>query len=87
MPAIPSTLSIETFIHCGRCLTEKPADISPRDYSRLEIGATKLGIQIWCRRHECNVVHIDFQGAQHPINTNVAKPAEVVPIKTRGKPS
>jgi hypothetical protein len=90
MADIPSTRSIGAFIHCGQCLTERPADISPRDYGRLEIGFTKLGIQVWCRRHECNVAHIDFQGAKHPANTRVAQPAEVVPIKgsaKKGKPS
>jgi hypothetical protein len=25
-------------------------------------------LQIWCKRHESNVAHIDFEGANHPAN-------------------
>lgn len=57
---------ITTFFHCGKCIDEKPDNISPRDWGYLEVGFTDLGIQLWCRRHEMNVMHIDFQGAKHP---------------------
>jgi len=66
---------IVQFIHCGLCLKEWKASKkisttqSPRDYAQLEVGFTKPGLQVWCKRHECNVMHIDFQGNQHPANT------------------
>jgi hypothetical protein len=65
---IPSSNEIVRFMHCGLCLMEKPPDESPRTYAKLEVGFTALGIQVWCRRHEANVVHIDFQGQKHPAN-------------------
>jgi hypothetical protein len=45
-------------------LTGQP--VSPRDYQQNDIGWTELGLQVWCRRHQANIAHIDFQGAQHP---------------------
>ena len=36
---------------------------SPREYAQLEFGFTKPGVQVWCKRHEVNVMHIDFEGA------------------------
>ena len=59
---------IRTFIHCGLCAKEKPKGVSLREWASLEVGWTKEGLQVWCKRHECNVVHIDFQGCQHPGN-------------------
>ncbi len=53
---------IGTFFHCAKCLAEKPDDISPRDWSMLEVGWTRKGIQIWCKRHDINVMHLDFMG-------------------------
>ena len=46
----------------------KPADVSPREWAQLEIGFTELGLQVWCKRCEVNVVHVDFEGCQHPVN-------------------
>ncbi len=65
---IPGTNEMSAFLHCAKCLLEIPAGVSPREYSSLEVGWTKLGIQVWCKRHDVNVVHIDFQGAKHPAN-------------------
>lgn len=74
MSNIPNTLEIESFMHCGRCLSEKPDDISPRDYARVNVGFTKQGLQVWCIRHNLNIVHIDFEGRQHPANTTAHDP-------------
>ena len=65
---IPNTNQIELFLHCKKCIQEKPKDISPSDYQSIEVGWTKLGLQAWCTRHDCNVMHIDFEGMQHPAN-------------------
>lgn len=66
---ISNELQIKTYLHCSLCIQEKPPGMSPREYASVEIGATEQGFQVWCKRHECNVVHIDFEGRQHPANT------------------
>ena len=32
-----------------------------QDYTKLDVGFTESGLQVWCRRHDTNVVHIDFE--------------------------
>jgi hypothetical protein len=54
------------YLHCGRCLDERPDGESPRDWARLSVGYTPIGVQVWCNRHDLNVVHIDFEGHTHP---------------------
>lgn len=41
---------------------------SPSKYARISVGFTELGIQVWCVRHDVNVIHIDFEGRRHPAN-------------------
>lgn len=62
--------SIEQYLHCGLCMDECPDGISPRDYAQTEVGWSVLGIQLWCIRHNCNIVHIDFEGNKHPAETS-----------------
>lgn len=73
---IPSTNEITTFWHCGKCLEEiksgASGSTSPRDYARLNVGFTKLGLQVWCVRHDVNVCHVDFEGQKHPANMRIA---------------
>lgn len=57
---------IETFFHCRQCMAELPEGVSPREWAQLEVGFTVLGFQVWCKRHEINVVHMDFQTQKHP---------------------
>ena len=53
---------------CHKCFEEfkKDPSISPslRDYTLLDVGFTDIGIQVWCRRHERNVCHVNFDGNQ-----------------------
>jgi len=65
---ITNKLDIRTYVHCAKCIAEKPNTISPRDFAQLEVGFTAIGLQVWCKRHEVNVCHIDFEGQQHPAN-------------------
>jgi hypothetical protein len=64
------------FMHCGLCIEEikeiadREGTASPREYAQLEVGWTELGLQVWCKRHEVNVIHIDFEGQKHPANTS-----------------
>lgn len=48
-----------------------------KDWVRYNVGFTEIGLQIWCRRHEVNVAHIDFQGEKHPANIKPAPVKEV----------
>jgi hypothetical protein len=66
---VSNTLEIKAFIHCAMCLMDMPAGQSPQGWSRLDVGWTQWGLQVWCRRHECNVCNIDFEGAVHPAET------------------
>ena len=70
---MPAKLAINAYIHCAKCLDELPLGKSPRDYAKHEIGFTKQGLQVWCIRHNCNVLHIDFEGQCHP--ADVSAPA------------
>lgn len=67
---------IEQYAHCGLCLDERPNNVSPRDWAQLEVGFTDIGLQVWCKRHECNVMHIDFEGQKHPADLTCPKPAK-----------
>lgn len=53
---------IMQYMHCALCLEEIPEDVSPRDWARTQTGFTSKGVQVWCVRHDCNIVHIDFEG-------------------------
>lgn len=70
---IPNT--IRTFFHCALCIAQKPAGFAPRDWAELEVGFTREGLQVWCRRHECNVIHIDFEGQK----VGIVHEAEIQP--------
>lgn len=52
---------IGAFWHCGKCVDEQRAsgERKPQD---IEVGYTPRGFQVWCRRHDTNVRHIDFRG-------------------------
>ena len=57
-------------IVCEACLKEYKnldnPDISLRDYVKVDVGFTRIGIQVWCQRHEKNICHIDFEGNRPP---------------------
>jgi hypothetical protein len=72
-PEIPNTNCIEMYLHCKLCLREKPPGVSPESFQsgHLAIGYTKQGIQVWCKRHDCNIIHIDFAGQKFDANTTL----------------
>lgn len=43
---------------CGRCQAERPATVTLGEYAQLVVGLTPDGIQVWCERHDGNVVHL-----------------------------
>jgi hypothetical protein len=57
---------IISHIHCAMCLEEVPEGLSAGEYAMNEVGLTKVGIQVWCVRHNANVLHLDFEGFRHP---------------------
>lgn len=72
---IPNTNEIVAFMHCGRCLAELPDGTSPQEWVQIEAGWTPLGFQVWCKRHDCNVLHVDFEGQKHPANDTAKRDA------------
>jgi len=58
--------NIKEPVVCSKCFEEMSKGYSDaaslQDYARLDVGFTDQGLQVWCRRHELNVVHIDFDG-------------------------
>jgi hypothetical protein len=68
-PPPTNTKAIVSYMHCRLCATA-PDGPQPSD---IEVGWTPLGLQVWCRRHDANMVHIDFQGQQHPANVTVSR--------------
>lgn len=66
---IPNSVEITMYLHCGLCVSEIPEDQSPAEWADLAVGWTKLGLQVWCNRHDCNVLHVDFESMKHPANT------------------
>lgn len=69
-------LEVLQYCHCSVCLQEMPAGESPKTWARLSVGWTERGLQVWCARHECNVMNIDFEGQKHPANVTRANPAK-----------
>lgn len=63
---------IGLYFHCAQCMAEKPADVTPQNFAQLECGWTERGFQVWCKRHQCNVIHVDFEGVKHPADTTRA---------------
>lgn len=53
---------IHMFFHCANCMSDKPSGITPRDYLDVEVGWTKKGLQVWCKRCEMSVIDIDLLG-------------------------
>ena len=58
--------SIVMFLHCKKCSESAPSDMSPSDYQDIEAGWTEDGLQVWCKRHDQNIICIDFEGHNHP---------------------
>lgn len=75
---IENTKEIVSYLHCRLCAEEfihhEHVGKSPQTLQNLEIGWTKRGVQVWCKRHDVNIVHIDFEGTKHPANTSMIPP-------------
>jgi hypothetical protein len=68
---VPVNHQIRQTLQCAMCIAEMPDDGTTwQMWGRMEVGFTKWGLQVWCARHSCNIIHIDFQGYEHPCNTH-----------------
>jgi hypothetical protein len=74
---VPATNEIGQFFHCALCVEEikngTAGTNSPQEYRRYDIGFTPIGLQVWCTRHNANIIHIDFEGQVHPANLDRIK--------------
>lgn len=68
-----NALGIVQYLHCRLCLEELPRNESPQTFARLSVGFTQQGMQVWCVRHDCNVLHVDYEGHKHPAITSRSK--------------
>jgi hypothetical protein len=49
--------TIVGYMYCAQCLDELPENVSPQEYARVQAGiTTEGGLQVWCNRHNCNVL-------------------------------
>ena len=49
---------IEIAITCPLCIETLPEGQSISGNDSLAVGFTQEGLQVWCKKHSCNVVHI-----------------------------
>lgn len=76
--------SIVEVVHCALCVQELETNkipLTPKQYAKVEVGLTPVGLQVWCLRHQVNIVHLDFGGQKLRANTHAktetARPAAV----------
>jgi len=62
MEEISNKNEISTFLHCATCINNGHKGI-------YDVGYTDIGLQIWCTVCNTNMMHMDFEGQQHPANT------------------
>ena len=59
-------------IVCVKCsdefMTGQTDSKSLQDYSRIDVGFTERGIQLWCQRHQINICHINFNGQKTDVD-------------------
>lgn len=53
---------ITAFWHCKECLREAGKNSYRQD---IEVGSTCQGIQVWCRRHNMNITHVDLRSLMY----------------------
>ena len=50
---------IEMYFHCENCSKDKPYEVSPMEWARLNFGKTPTGFQLWCVRCDMEVLKFD----------------------------
>ena len=52
-----------TLFYCQNIPLDKVTNIEKDTvYSKIDVGFTERGLQIWCQRHQLNICHINFDG-------------------------
>jgi hypothetical protein len=74
---MPKDCEIQIYVHCKRCNADRPPGVKGREWEQLEVGWTDHGFQVWCARHELNIIHVDFEGQAHPLRPS-PPPARVL---------
>lgn len=58
-----------SYINCTMCVIEAAKTGQHiKEYARMTVSFTDIGLQVYCLRHEVNIIHIDFQGTKPPAN-------------------
>lgn len=53
---------IEQYFHCKNCAGKLPQGMSPAEWSRIGVGFTIKGLQVWCYRCKMSIINLDFEG-------------------------
>ena len=72
-----ATNNISLYLHCKKCLEELPEEVSPSEYSNTQAGWTKKAIQVWCNRHDIDIINLDFDGQKVAYATDNVIPINV----------
>ncbi len=52
---------IVRYFNCRKCIEELPPGTTPQEYTKIDVGYTSKGVQVWCVRHNINIVHIEME--------------------------
>ena len=78
MNHLPLHHCIKNYLVCEDCMEEwanNESDArSPQEATKLDIGFTDRGLQVWCPKHGINVAHIDFGDSPPTIDTRCLRP-------------
>lgn len=69
-PELSDDNQIVFYHNCKLCFDELPVGESLATYARYNTGWTQRGLQVWCVRHNANILNIDFEGCKHPAITS-----------------
>lgn len=70
---------IVSYIHCRECMfdwSQTDKSISPAEFQDNEVGFTSTGIQVWCRRHDKNVICVDVDMVSNVTGKVIAQAME-----------
>ena len=51
---------ITTYFHCQKCVDGGMNPQSFRESTNVSVGFSEIGIQVWCERHQEEVLHLNF---------------------------
>lgn len=70
---LPTTNEIRDYLYCAKCDDSCPSTETLKNWQRLSIGLTSYGLQVWCDRHNVNVLHFDLSGNRVRVNPGITK--------------